>query len=140
MTRTAIPLALRRLVWERARGQCEYCLTPESVVLIPHEIDHVIAQKHGGSSDPDNLALACVLCNQHKGTDIASLDPETRSLTPLYNPRRDIWREHFDLQGSRLLARTPVGRVTVRLLQLNNPTRIAERELLLAAEALRIPD
>ena len=76
----------------------------------------------------------------HKGTDIASLDPQTGQLTPLYHPRRDRWTDHFRLAEAHIVPLTAVGRVTVWLLQLNQPERVAERELLLAAGALRLPE
>jgi hypothetical protein len=110
------------------------------VTLIAHEVDHVIAQKHGGPTELGNLALACPLCNQHKGTDLASLDPETGSLTPLYNPRQDRWQEHFALQGATIVGLSPVGRTTVRLLQLNAPARLTERELFIRLGDLRPPE
>ena len=62
MSSTDIPVALRQLVYERANAQCEYCLIPESVVFAPHEIDHIIAEKHGGPTEANNLALSCMLC------------------------------------------------------------------------------
>jgi 5-methylcytosine-specific restriction endonuclease McrA len=64
---TYVPAALRRLVHERARGACEYCLAPEATALFAHEVDHVVAEKHGGTTTEDNLALACAACNLHKG-------------------------------------------------------------------------
>lgn len=140
MSPAAVPAELRRLVRERAQRQCEYCLTPEIVTLIPHEADHIIAQKHGGPTEQGNLALACPLCNQHKRTDLASLDPETGSLTPLYNPRQDRWQEHFALQGATIVGLSPVGRTTVRLLQLNAPARLTERELYIRLGDLRLPE
>jgi hypothetical protein len=90
-----------------------------------------VAEKHGGQTVEDNLALSCVLCNQHKGSDLASIDPVTGQLTPLFHPRRDRWDDHFRREGARLEPLTPAGRVTVRLLQLNHPHRVEERELLL---------
>ncbi len=78
--------------------------------------------------------------SQHKGTDLASIDPASGALTPLFNPRRDRWREHFELHEALLIGRTAVGRVTVRLLQLNLPARVTERELLLRSGTLRIPE
>ncbi len=69
MSRTHIPAELRRQVRQRARDSCEYCLLPESLTFAAHEIDHVIAEKHGGPSDANNLALACALCNGFKGSD-----------------------------------------------------------------------
>lgn len=133
MSTDYISAALRRLVNERARGRCEYCKISEHSVLVPHEIDHIIAQKHGGLTEADNLALSCTLCNKYKGSDIASIDPESGQLTFLYHPRRDSWSDHLQLQTARFIPLTPVGRVTVRLLQLNHPDRMTERELLIAA-------
>ncbi len=136
MSSTYIPSALRRLVYERARGCCEYCLIPEAATFASHEIDHIIAEKHGGSTVAENLALSCALCNKHKGSDLASIDPSTGDIVPLYHPRQDIWSEHFQLQGAELMPLTSRGRVTVRLLQLNRPERIVERQLLIEAGLL----
>ena len=61
MSQTYITIALRRLVRKRARDRCEYCLVPESVTFAPHWIDHIIAEKHGGKTEADNLANSCVL-------------------------------------------------------------------------------
>jgi hypothetical protein len=128
--------ALRAEVRSRAKRRCEYCLIPEGLTLVPHEIDHIIAAKHGGGSSTDNLALCCTLCNKYKGADLASIDPETGGLERLFNPRQEQWNEHFELSGGKILARTSVGRVTVRLLQLNRLERVTERELMLRAGLL----
>ena len=71
MSQTHIPAALRRLVRERARDCCEYCLIPEAISFAPHWIDHIVAEKHGGTTESDNLANSCVLCNQKKGSDLS---------------------------------------------------------------------
>ena len=139
MTRIHIAAPLRRLVEDRANGCCEYCLTPQQISLTQHEVDHIIAQKHGGSTEADNLALACSLCNKHKGTDLATLDPVTGEIASLYHPRRDRWADHFRLNGAEIGPLTPVGRATVRLLQVNRAERLTERAMLIAAGALRIP-
>jgi hypothetical protein len=57
-------------------------------------------------------------------------------MEPLFHPRRDYWREHFELRGAEIIPRTAVGRVTIRLLQLNRLERVKERELMLAAKLL----
>jgi 5-methylcytosine-specific restriction endonuclease McrA len=139
MSLTHIPAALRRLVRERADGRCEYCLIPESVTLAVHAIDHVVAEKHGGPTVADNLALSCTLCNGRKGSDLSSIDPETGALVPLFHPRRDRWPDHFRLAEGLIEPLTAVGRVTVRLLQLNHPDRVEERQLLVAAGVLQLP-
>lgn len=133
MSSVHVPATLRRLVYDRAAGRCEYCLIPESVALTPHQVDHIIALKHGGLTEADNSALSCALSNKHKGTDLTSIDPDTGEIAPLYHPRRDRWADHFRLSGVVLVAQTPAGRATLRLMQLNNPDRMAERELLLRA-------
>src|SRR5262249_38217196 len=104
-----------------------------------HQVDHVIAEKHSGATVAENLALSCVLCNQRKGSDLASLDPDTGALIPLFHPRRDAWADHFRFAQGMIEALTPVGRVTVRLLQLNHPDRVTERQVLLAAGVLAPP-
>jgi len=49
-------------------------------------------------------------------------------LTPLFNPRRHKWARHFRWQGAYLIGRTPVGRVTVALLHINDEYRVELRE------------
>lgn len=124
---TYVPTTLRRQVSERAGNRCEYCLLPAEVAFFPHEVDHVVAEKHGGTTDSDNLALACWRCNRHKGSDIASFDPLTRQLSPLFNPRTQIWTEHFAYERERIIGLTPEGRTTINLLRLNSEDRLSER-------------
>jgi len=125
-----IGTALRNLTRETAAGRCEYCLTPEEFSLTTYEIDHIIALKHGGKTSQDNLAFCCALCNRHKGTDIASIDPATGNVVPLFHPRRDRWPNDFEIRDGEIVPLTVVGRVTALLLQLNTPRRIRERRLL----------
>src|SRR5580658_11176240 len=112
-----IALALREFVRLRAAGLCEYCRISEKFTLAEHEIDHVIAVKHGGRTIVENLALCCAVCNRFKGSDIASIDSKTGQLTPLFHRRLDSWYEHFELRDGELLGLTAKGRATVRLLQ-----------------------
>ncbi len=133
MTRTRIPTALRRLVHEWAGGRCEYCLYPQAASFLTFEIEHIIAEKHGGGTFADNLALACPYCNRFKGTDLGSLDPETGQLVSFFNPRTQRWGDHFRLDGATIVPLTPEGRVTVAILQLNHPDRVVERQSLIRA-------
>lgn len=133
MSKTYISVTLRREVYQRAKGCCEYCLIPDVATFASHEIDHIIAEKHGGKTETKNLALCCSICNKHKGSDLASLDPETGEIIPLYHPRQNLWHEHFCLSEAQLIPLTPIGRVTVKLLQLNRSDRVKERQLLLQA-------
>jgi len=137
---TYIPAALRRLVDVRAGQRCEYCLLPTTVAFFPNEVDHVIAEKHGGITDGANLALACWRCNRHKGTDLGSFDPLTGDFAFLYNPRAQRWLEQFAHSNGILEGLTPVGRTTARLLQINTDERIAERQRLIALGHYTMPD
>ncbi len=65
--------ALAKLVRERARNCCEYCRLPEALSSIPFEFDHIIAIKHSGETESNNLALSCFYCNSSKGPNIAEL-------------------------------------------------------------------
>jgi len=90
---------IRQIVASRAGFVCEYCLIAEEDSYFRHQIEHIISRKHGGSSELEDLALACVFCNRYKGSDIASLTLETDELVRFYNPRVDRWREHFRFNG-----------------------------------------
>jgi hypothetical protein len=127
-----VPAALRRLVIQRAGEKCEYCLYPQSASLFSFEMEHVIAEKHEGATAAENLALSCPCCNRFKGTDLGSIDPETRQLTPFFNPRTQDWSEHFCLESARIIPRTAEGRVTAKILQFNDPERVLERAQLIA--------
>ena len=73
MSRTYVPAALRQLVKTRAKGLCEYCLIHEEDTYFGCQVDHIISEKHGGSTHEDNLAYACTYCNRNKGSDIGSI-------------------------------------------------------------------
>ncbi len=120
--------ALERLVWERASGRCEYCRVAQEHDRLPFEIDHIVAKKHGGATQLGNLCLACFADNNHKGPNIAGIDPHTRKLTPLFNPRRHKWGRHFRWDGPILVGLTPVGRTTIAVLEINLDYRVAFRQ------------
>jgi hypothetical protein len=125
-----VSAALRRLVTERAREQCEYCLFPQTASLFAFEMEHIIAEKHDGITESENLALSCPCCNRFKGSDLGSIDPQTQQLTPFFHPRRQQWSDHFRLESGTIVPLTPEGRVTAKILQFNLSERILEREQL----------
>lgn len=129
---TDISQSLRSEVAQRAERRCEYCLIHEEDVGFPHQVDHIISRKHGGLSSAENLALASVICNRYKGTDVASINTGTGQVIRLFHPRRDRWADHFRIDQERIEPLTEVGRVTVNLLRLNAAERISERHLLQA--------
>jgi hypothetical protein len=120
-------------VRQRARYACEYCRMPQAYYpTVPFPIDHIISQQHGGRTVLSNLALSCLHDNSHKGPNIAGIDPVTRRLTKLFNPRRHKWERHFRWRGSILVGRTAVGRVTVAVLAMNDPAVVEVRDALRA--------
>jgi len=118
----------------RAAGRCEYCLFPEYASELPFHVDHIIAEKHGGRTEPENLAWACFSGNLRKGSNIAGLDPHSGELTPLFNPRADTWSEHFAWDGVWLRGKTAIGRATVTVLDINHVDSVTVREALLEEE------
>jgi 5-methylcytosine-specific restriction endonuclease McrA len=132
MTSNSISAELRKLVIQRASECCEYCLIHQDFSIYTHEVDHIIAVKHRGETTADNLALSCLSCNRHKGSDFATIDQLTKEIVPLFNPRRQVWDEHFYLEGVIIEGKTQIGQGTARLLQLNVPNRVLERQVLMS--------
>ena len=130
---TRPPAAMRRAVTKRAGDRCEYCLIPQAYSASTHQVDHVIAEKHGGDTSLDNLALSCAVCNRRKASDISSNDPQTGELARLFNPRTQSWSDHFRLENGRFIGLTAEGRTTVEFFKLNAYDRVVEREDLLEA-------
>lgn len=119
---------VRQLVAARADYLCEYCLIAEDDTFFGCEVDHVISLKHGGSSEVENLAYACVFCNRQKGSDIGSIS--SGEFSRFFNPRTDRWSDHFRLTGSSIQPLTLIGEVTARILNFNSADRILERRAL----------
>jgi hypothetical protein len=130
MSSKYISTDLRNLVASRANYVCEYCLISEEDTFFGCQVEHIISRKHGGRSEPENLAYSCVFCNRFKGSDITSLSAETSELIRFYNPRIDRWREHFILIGVTIMHNTAMAEATVRILQMNSEERLLEREIL----------
>ena len=87
--------SVRAAIEARAGHCCEYCHLPMRGQVAPFPIDHVIPRSLAGPTAMGNLALACAVCNGCKWKHHAGLDPETGTVVPLFNPRTDIWSEHF---------------------------------------------
>lgn len=136
----AVSADLDRRVRARAEGRYEYCHLPQSAYPWTFEIDHIIAEQHRGKTQMANLALACPRCNKAKGPNLSGIDSKTRQLTRLFHPRRDRWGEHFRWHGSRLMGVSAVGRVTIQVLKMNEPTVIQLRRVLIAEGQMRTKD
>lgn len=130
MSRSRVSESLRQRVRETARFRCGYCLTQEIVVSYPLHIEHLLPEAKGGTSDEENLWLSCSVCNNYKGIQTDTENPDTGEIVPLFNPRTQNWSEHFAWNegGTHMIGLTPIGRATVNALKLNAPFRIISRQ------------
>lgn len=113
----------------RAKHVCEYCHAPEVVFNLPFEVEHIIPVSRDGSDEEDNLALSCRSCNLYKSNLVSGFDEETQSEVALFNPRRDVWKEHFVVNKNtgELNGLTAAGRVTTFRLRINRAAQLAAR-------------
>jgi HNH endonuclease len=118
---------LRRQVAIRANFRCEYCRRLETGSFIRFQADHCISRKHGGKTTFINLAHCCPLCNNAKGSDLSTVLGDQYQIIRLFNPRRDDWFEHFDVQEGLIVGITDIGEGTVKLLKMNEIDRVLER-------------
>jgi hypothetical protein len=122
---------LRQFVRLRAGNRCEYCRLPQHAIDGVLQIEHIIARQHGGTDEPSNLALACDQCNLHKGPNLSAIDPESSQIVQLFDPRRQMWDEHFYFLSAEIAGRTTAGRATARLLNMNSRVRVKLRKILM---------
>ena len=132
MSQTYIPAETRRLVIGRAGRCCEYRLIHEDDMYFGCEVDHVVSEKHGGLTVAENLAYACLVCNRYKGSDLGSILVPAGDLIRFFNPRIDVWSDHFSLDGVLIKPLTAIGQVTERIFRFNAMERLMEREALRA--------
>jgi hypothetical protein len=134
-----VPHRLYPDVARRARHRCEYCRAPESIFNLEFEVEHVVPRSRGGPDELPNLALACRSCNLRKGMGQRARDPDGGDLAPLFDPRSDVWREHFQLslETFRIEGLTATGRAMARRLAVNRPLAVRARRLCVTRLLLR---
>jgi hypothetical protein len=123
-----IHTSLRQEVTLRAGNRCEYCQLSQLGQEATFHIDHVTPRAAGGPTTADNLALACVSCSLRKWANQTAPDPDTGEEVALFNPRAQVWEDHFRWNGERVVPLTPTGRATVVALALNRPIILAIRQ------------
>jgi 5-methylcytosine-specific restriction endonuclease McrA len=124
--------AQRKEVFARAKGLCEYCLSPEKYSNSTFEIEHILPIFHGGETVLTNLALSCSGCNKYKARRTEGFDAVTGKMTALFNPRRDVWKKHFEWNAdfTRIIGLTAKARATISVLKLNRKNLINLRKVL----------
>lgn len=120
---------LRQKIVEQAKNRCGYCLGEQRYIFAVLEIEHIYPQALGGETVEENLWLACPLCNSYKGIQISAIDSVTKRKTSLFNPRKQVWKNHFKIvDGIKIVGKTATGRATVEALQMNNDVAITVRK------------
>lgn len=126
---------IKAKIREEAGNRCSYCQSAQKYVFAPLEIDHIKPTALGGTDDEGNLCLACRMCNGFKSDKSEGHDPLTGETVALFNPRKQIWSEHFAWSGdgSQIKGLSSCGRATVIVLQLNNLIAVMVRREWIAA-------
>lgn len=88
-----------------------------------------------GGDHLDNLCLACPTCNLSKATATVAPDPASGTITALFNPRQQKWRDHFVWSdgGAVMQGITPTGRATVERLKMNIGRIVTARKIWIQA-------
>lgn len=124
--------ALRRVVYERAKGCCEYCRSQANFTTESFAVEHINPRRAGGATVLDNLALSCFGCNSHKHIKTSGIDPLTDERVPLFHPRLQQWSDHFTWANNftEIVGLTAIGRATIVTLQFNRNEVINLRRVL----------
>lgn len=119
------------LVSLRAGKKCEYCRAPERFSNFFFEVEHILPTLLGGSSDLENLALACRSCNVFKSKFITGVRETGEETERLFNPRSDVWSEHFQLNPEtfEIEGLTDIGYGTITRLRMNSKMQVNARVL-----------
>ena len=125
------PLLRRSLRAESNNPRCAYCHSPEKLLGIPLEVDHITSVSLTGKTVIGNLCLCCRTCNGYKWKIVKARDPLTNRLVKLFHPRRQKWPEHFrwDAGRTRIIGLSATGRATIEALQMNNDLMVNLRSL-----------
>lgn len=133
-SRPRISALLRQQVTLDFANRCAYCQSPQEVG-IPMVLDHCLPLSMGGATERENLCLCCYRCNEFKGAKTHTFFPEVHESIPLFNPRTQIWQDHFTWSDDGLTIRglTPCGQATIETLHLNEDRWIRARKIWIIA-------
>ncbi len=129
MSTTYVSQALREQVATDAHNRCGYCLAQQEIIGIQLHIEHLVPESAGGLTDRENLWLACSECNNHKGSQVDAIDPNSGERVQLFNPRTQRWSDHFRWRedGTHMIGISSTGRATIVALDLNQPVMVIAR-------------
>jgi 5-methylcytosine-specific restriction endonuclease McrA len=120
--------ALVKFVHEHTEYRCEYCQTPQQATGQAMHVEHIIPNS---GNDPDGLCLSCASCNLSKAQATEAIDPETNELVSLFNPRTQVWSEHFEWikEDTVINGKTAIGRATSIRLKMNLSRLVEARKI-----------
>lgn len=126
---------IKKIVRERAKFCCEYCLARLEYSPDVFSIEHIIPKSKNGTDEIENLALSCQTCNNYKHTATHAIDSVSGLPAILFHPRNNLWTEHFIWSENltQMIGITPTGRATVARLKLNRESLMNFRKVLHAA-------
>ena len=132
MAKKRVSATQRNKVIKRANECCEYCQSQARFATQSFSVEHILPLSRSGKNTLDNLALSCQGCNNHKYNRTEAVDPVSGNTVPLFNPRKQIWSEHFVWNDdfSLVIGITAVGRATVETLKLNRKNIVNLRKVL----------
>ena len=125
-----ISAVLKAKIRRKFYDACAYCHSPENLMGVIFEIDHIIPLVEGGKTHEENLCLCCPTCNRYKATHVAAIDQLTNKLYALFHPVSEKWDDHFywSNDATILIGKTAIGRATIELLKINRPILVDLRK------------
>lgn len=131
MSKTRILEALRLSIVGQFKSRCAYCQTQQKISGVRLTVDHIIPESLGGKTEKNNLCLACWDCNLYKAARIAVFDDVSQKAVRLFHPQKQSWVDHFgwSLDGSFVIDKTTVGRISILALRMNRAELTISRKL-----------
>lgn len=131
MRKQRIPAHLRKRVRTSSPLRCSYCHSPEVLLGVRLEVDHIIPEGASGATEFANLCLICSRCNSHKYKRTHARDPLTGRRVRLFHPKRQKWDAHFawSEDGTHIIGLTPCGSATVAALNMNDVLIVQLRQM-----------
>ena len=131
MGKTKISEALRLSIAQKFKSRCAYCQTQQQISGVRLTVDHIVPESLGGKTEDENLCLACWDCNLYKAARLAVFDDVSQKRVRLFHPQQQYWSDHFgwSLDGSLMIEKTSVGRVSISALRMNRAELVLSRKL-----------
>lgn len=126
----------RKDMYKKQNELCVYCRIHSPSACVPMHIEHIVYKdKHPQWMFlPENLCIACPLCNEYKGTSEVLTNPQTKIYPKTSNgfkiihPLYDIYSEHIELLGGILYrGKTDKGIFTINTCHLYRVELAKER-------------